>query len=511
MSAVGNPVIADRVRSVAAALTAPPPDIKRDKNGKPYVSLDNLVQVLLQDDTWYFRDKSTIAGGQRRHRLAYDVLRDDTVLLSPAPWPHDVIDPTQPLTAGPWTEADTQLLRLWFERYYGITVGAPLCESVVMIVSRRNRVDPVRSYLKGVVWDGIPRLDTWLTTYLGVADTPYSRAVGGKWLLSGVARSMDPGCKADHCLVLEGPQGAGKSSALSILGGAFYTDQITPLWKGDKDTSQDLRGKWLIEFAELSALSRSENESIKAFISRQCDNYRPSYGRKSRDFKRSCIFAATTNGSGYLKDETGARRFWPVRVGRIDLEALRQDRDQLWAEAMHRYQLRELEGRVDIRWWLTGEEVLWAQEEQEARANIDPWQPTIEVYLSGKTFVTMDDLLGEALRLPIERWTQIEKNRVSRCLERLEWDNARRRKDGKQVRGFEPKDVPGVPPTSSQPTPNPAQPNASESKDNFSSVPGVPGVPPTFLNEKESSHNYQKTPTQPGHPAQPSKGVQSRF
>ena len=224
------------------------------------------------------------------------------------------------------------------------------------MVARDIMHHPVRERLNGLKWDGTARLDSWLTDYLGVEPATgydaeksqahrYTSEVGLRWLISAVARVYQPGCKADHCLILEGPQGVGKSTAAATLAleDAWFADEIADL--GTKDSAQDLRGKWIIELGELSALKRGEIERVKAFMSRKVDHYRPSYGRRSQDFPRQCVFIGITNADAYLGDETGGRRFWPVKVGKIDLEKLKADREQLWAEAVAAY-------RAGEKWWL---------------------------------------------------------------------------------------------------------------------------------------------------------------
>ena len=160
----------------------------------------------------------------------------------------------------------------------------------------------------------MPRLEEWVITYLGAEDTPLNRAVGSRWMISGVARILQPGAKVDHMLILEGPQGAKKSSALKTLAGAeWFTDELAEI--GSKDAAQQMRGIWVIEIAELDAISRAEVSRIKAFLSRTTDRYRPPYERYVVEMPRQCVFAGSVNPDTYLRDETGNRRFWPVRCG----------------------------------------------------------------------------------------------------------------------------------------------------------------------------------------------------
>ena len=223
-----------------------------------------------------------------------------------------------------WVDTDDIALAEWLQ-LRGLNAKPTTCAAAVQNFAAARPVHPLRDHLDGLAWDGQPRLDRWLMIYMGVTDTAYARAVGRKWMVQAVARVYRPGCKADHALILEGPQGAFKSTACTVIAMSpdWFADEIADL--GSKDSAQDLRGKWIIEIGELSAMRRSEVERVKAFISRCIDHYRPSYGRRSQDFPRSCCFIGTTNADAYLADETGGRRFWPVKIGTVDIDQLRRD------------------------------------------------------------------------------------------------------------------------------------------------------------------------------------------
>jgi predicted P-loop ATPase len=249
-----------------------------------------------------------------------------------------------------------------------VRVGSQTVGEVVAELADRNRVHPVRDYLNGLVWDGSERLDQWLVTYLGASNTPYVRAIGRKWLISLVARAMQPGCKADCALVLEGPQGILKSSALAALchDDAWFLEDLRDIH--NKDCLMQFGEKWLVEIAELQSFKGAENARLKAFISTRVDNYRPPYARVGQDFPRSVVFAGTVNEAEYLKDNTGARRFWCFECGTLDVKKLVESRDQLWAEAVVAYHAGE-------PWWLTDAAIIQAAKiQQENRRVEDPWE-----------------------------------------------------------------------------------------------------------------------------------------
>jgi predicted P-loop ATPase len=201
-------------------------------------------------------------------------------------------------------------------------------------IALEYQFNPIIDYLDGLKWDGQKRIDTWLTVYLGADDTPLHRAMGRKWLLAAVRRVRLPGCKFDNIPTLEGPQGSLKSTLVREMAGGRENFSDADILQSDKREQQELcEGVWFYEIAELSGLHKGEVEKVKAFASRQEDKARPAYARRVSVRPRTCVFVGTTNDDEYLQDQTGNRRFWPIRIGRIDIEAFRRDRDQLFAEA----------------------------------------------------------------------------------------------------------------------------------------------------------------------------------
>jgi predicted P-loop ATPase len=323
---------------------------------------------------------------------------------------------------GRWTDQEDRLTANWLQGQ-GIFVSVDVAAQAVQTVARDCRFHPVRNYLDGLRWDGIQRLGTWLREYLAAEESEYSAAVGKRWLISAVARIYEPGAKADSCLIIEGPQGCYKSTAARTLALPWFTDEIADL--GSKDAALQTMGVWIIEIPELDSMSRTDVSRIKAFISRTVDRFRPPYGKQVIEAPRQCVFVGTVNLSTYLRDETGGRRFWPIRCGQIRIEELARDRDQLWAEAVHRYRAGEI-------WWLdTAELNRQAQEEQDERFDRDPWHPIIETWAERRESVTVEGILGECLEKPGGMWSQADRNRVGRCLRAMRWERKRKRENAR--------------------------------------------------------------------------------
>ncbi|WP_027286049.1 VapE domain-containing protein, partial [Rubritepida flocculans] len=204
--------------------------------------------------------------------LMFDEFSQEIIVARALPW-----DPAGTVHPRPWGEADDVRCAEWLQRHE-INVPPVVVGRSVVAVSRNIRIHPVRDYLEALAWDGTPRLDTWAVAYLGAEDTPLHRSMAALWMVSAVARIMQPGCKADHMLILEGPQGIRKSTALKVLASEpWFTDELAEL--GSKDAAQQMRGIWIIEMAELDAIGQADVSRIKAFLSRTTDRYRPPYER----------------------------------------------------------------------------------------------------------------------------------------------------------------------------------------------------------------------------------------
>lgn len=314
----------------------------------------------------------------------------------------------------PVTDTDATFLQEYLQRHGLERLPKAAAQDVIDARASECRYHPVRDYLTNLQWDGKPRVNVWLTTRMGAEFNPYTQAIGEMFLVAMVARILEPGCKADHMLVLEGEQGKLKSTACKVLGGDFYSDSMPDVTVG-KDASQHLRGKWLIEISEMHAMNRAESAQLKAFISRQVERYRPSYGRREVEEPRQCLFIGSTNKAAYLRDETGGRRFWPVKVGRIDIDGLIEDRDQLFAEAVDLFKLGAM-------WWPDRDfEQKHIRAEQEARYEADAWEETIKTFLITNTKVTIGQVAKEALGFQVSRIGTADARRIAAVLERLDW------------------------------------------------------------------------------------------
>lgn len=329
----------------------------------------------------------------------------------------------------PVRDTDVSALQEWLQLVGIPKIGKDPIHQAVDLRAVERSFHPVRQYLDALTWDGERRLETWMTDYLGAERTPYVSGIGTMFLIALVARVYQPGAKADYMPVLEGAQGARKSTACAVLGGEWYSDNLPELSAG-KDVSQHLTGKWLIEVGEMSAMSRAEDAALKAFITRPVERYRPSYGRKEVVQPRQCLFIGTTNKAVYLRDETGGRRFWPVKVGTIDTDGLSRARDHLFAEAVSFFR----EGR---QWWPDASfEAQHIRPQQEARFEVDAWEETIENWLKNVPRATVTEIAREALHLETARIGTADQRRIAAILERNSWK--RLEKDWKGNRFWEP-------------------------------------------------------------------------
>jgi predicted P-loop ATPase len=249
---------------------------------------------------------------------------------------------------GDLSDAITRKIRDLSRAYFGLDPGTEATLDAMKRICEENRFHPLANYLGSLKWDGVQRLDQWLTTYLGVADTPLVRAQAKIVIMAAVRRIFEPGCKFDSVLVLEGPEGVFKSSVVKVLangsriGNEYFSD--SPILNTEERKQQELTaGVWFYELAELAGMKKAEQFAVKNFITKQEERARPAYGHFQEIKPRVCVFIGTFNTAPggeliqYL-NSGDQRRWWPVLVGMIDIPGLERDRDQLFGEAMFEYQ-----------------------------------------------------------------------------------------------------------------------------------------------------------------------------
>ncbi|WP_137719336.1 VapE domain-containing protein [Methylobacillus flagellatus] len=284
------------------------------KKGDMVACLANVYDILANDSRW--------AGV-----LAYDEFSQRVMKLKPPPYYE------RNGAVGEWDVQDDIRTAMWLTRTYRLNITPALASEGVEAVARSHVINPPKDWMRSLEWDGVNRLDLWMRDFMDVPITKYSKRVARWFFMGMVKRVMEPGCQFDYCLVLEGPQGKKKSSALAVIGGDWFGD--TDLDLNNKDSMSALRGKMLYEFSEMGSVARAEATKQKSFLTRRIDEYRPVYGRREIRCPRQLVFCGSTNEWEWNKDPTGGRRFWPVMVqAEIDVEGLREVRDQLFAEAV---------------------------------------------------------------------------------------------------------------------------------------------------------------------------------
>ena len=292
-----------------------------DKNGKVKDTLTNIAMIIRCDSNL--------------QAIVFNEFKGTVDVIGPLPW--------EQVRPG-WNDADVANAKLYFERVYGIWSPTKFKDALLAVVSAERKYHPVKRYLDGLTWDGNERLDTLLIDYMGAEDSPYVRAITRKTLCAAVARIYEPGIKFDSMLVLNGPQGMGKSTFYTLLGREWFSDSLSIADMRDKTAAEKLQGYWILEIAEMNGIKKVDVETVKSFITRTDDKFRQAYGTVVESHPRTNIIVGSSNsGSGFLRDVTGNRRFWPVEVsgnGKLHPWEL-EDVDQVWAEAIERYRAGE--------------------------------------------------------------------------------------------------------------------------------------------------------------------------
>lgn len=297
-------------------------DLEYSKSGKLQCTISNIILILENDPAL-------------KGRIVHDLFAGFDGVVGGLPWNKK---------ATQWTDSDDANLRVWLEKNYGLTGKEKIADALTAVLTRHS-YHPIRDYLNGLTWDGVPRLERLIIDYIGAEDTELNRVMTRKHFTAAVTRVFRPGCKYDYCLVMTGPEGAGKSTLLNKMGGQWFNDSITTT--EGKEGMDQLRRAWIIEMGELASIKRSDVESIKAYLSKRVDIYRAAYARRTAEHPRQCIFCGTTNEALFLKGDNGNRRFWVIPVDPSLRkysnwqDAIDRDRDQIWAEAVQYYKAGE--------------------------------------------------------------------------------------------------------------------------------------------------------------------------
>lgn len=371
-------------------------EIERDKNGKVFPSQRNIKLAL----------------GLLGVRLSRDEFQDRLLI--------EGLEGFGPALS----DAALNRMRMQIDEKWHLTVSKEFFTDVVFDIAHQNSFHPVRDYLDALEWDGRPRLDSWLSSYAGAEDSAYVRAVGAIVLVAAVRRIREPGCKFDEMLILESPQGKDKSTALSILAKRedWFSDDL-PLNADSQKVIERIAGRWIVEAAELKGMRKGEVEHMKSFLSRRIDRARMAYGRVPLEVPRQCVFIGTDNSGNYLRDMTGNRRFWPVLVDQFDLDALRRDVDQLWAEAAVREAADE-SIRLDKSLWNA------AAAEQEERRVEDPFVDQLREAFDGMTGKVKAVDVWNVLAMPPGQRSQEHNARLGAAMKQLGWDRKQLRFGG---------------------------------------------------------------------------------
>lgn len=342
--------------------------------------------------------------------FAFDEMQQASILRAPTPLGGEGTFPRLV------TENDVSIMQEWLQRLGLRRLGREHVFHAIEQFARETPIHPLRLWLRTRdLTARQPILENWLTPALGCPNDAYHRQIGQMFIVAMVARVFEPGCQADYMLVLEGPQGGLKSQFCRMLAGdEYFSDHLPDLHNDPVRLSMHLRGLWLGEISELAAFRGAQTETLKAFITRRVEIYTPKFHRKEVREPRQCLFIGTTNVDDWIKDETGGRRFWPVRVERVDLDWLQDHREQLFAEAVQAYE-------ADAPWFPTPDfERRVIAPRQEKATYRDAWEDILLPELEWRASITLLDA-AQVLGIASDRFSMLEQKRIAAILRKNKW------------------------------------------------------------------------------------------
>lgn len=360
--------------------------------------------------------------------FVYDEFLNKETVIKPLPW-----DTAKDFEVREVDSNDVVRSQIWLE-CEGVRLGKAVVNDIIKLACQNRKINPAEDYLRGLIWDKKPRLNTWLIRAMGAIHQPsdYVEKVGACWLIAGALRILFPGTPFHHMLVLEGGQGALKSTSLATLATfgkdsprTYFSDRITFDMIDRADFAVHADGNVILEFQELSGMGKKDRNKVKQWITLSADEFRKPYDPLPTKFPRKFILAGTTNDMQYLNDPTGDRRFWPVKVGDVNIKLLKEEREQLWAEAVY----RALNGE---KHYIEPDDPIYRlmQSEQSARYSGDAWDDCVSQYVEDKSCVTVDQIFSELLMIERGRWNKFDRDRITTILTRLgfetvvQWDSS---------------------------------------------------------------------------------------
>lgn len=388
-------------------------ELKIDVRGGIIPSISNIACILRNDDNL--------------KNIVYNSLTFVMDVRGEVPWNRE---------KSGWSDTDMACLNLYLDQEYGIYAPAKCREALYACLINERQYHPIKAYLESCVWDGVKRVEELLIRYLGAEDSLYVREVTKKTLVAAISRIYNRGIKFDAVLVLCGPQGIGKSTLFSRLGGKWYSDSLTMEDMRDKTAAEKLQGIWIMELGELAGMKKVDVEIVKSFISRTDDKYRPTYGLSVEEHPRSSIIVGSTNShNGFLRDITGNRRFWPVNVSGDSDEKIWNISDwevqMIWAEAKTLYNQGET-------LYLSEDMENVAKLEQRKVIEHDPRQGIIEEYLEGKQIVCLMQIWCECFERARQDMKKKDAYEIEEILQQIgNWQLYSENSSGKmRIKGY---------------------------------------------------------------------------